>query len=113
MQFPVRSNGLVSGDSYTIETGDTLSRIARKHGIKLSALLQANGLSLSSVIRPGQTLTIPTEGEFVATPESTVTSPVVPAGATTHSVQKGENLSTNCLYLWSDCYPNYAMEWIV
>ncbi len=90
---PVRSTGLVSGDSYTIETGDTLSRIARKHGIKLSALLQANGLSLSSVIRPGQTLTIPTEGEFVATPESTVTSPVVPAGATTHSVQKGENLS--------------------
>jgi len=90
---PVPSAALESGDSYIIETGDTLSRIARKHGVKLSSLLQTNGLSLSSVIRPGQTLIIPSRGDFVASSESAVASPVVPNGATMHSVQKGENLS--------------------
>ena len=90
---PVPSTHQTTGDSYIIQTGDTLSRIARKHGIKLSVLLQSNGLSLSSVIRPGQVLAIPSQGEFVATPRQNVSSPVVPSGATTHSVQKGENLS--------------------
>ena len=44
---------------YTIRKGDTLGRIAQAHGVKLSSLLRANGLSSRSRIYPGQVLVIP------------------------------------------------------
>jgi LysM domain len=43
---------------YTVKKGDSLSRIASKHGIGLSSLRRANGIS-GELIRPGQVLTIP------------------------------------------------------
>ena len=45
--------------SYTVKAGDTLSAIASKHGLKLSELLSANQLNLSSIIYPGNKLVIP------------------------------------------------------
>lgn len=49
-----------SGDGvYRVERGDTLSTIASNHGVSVNALASENGLSLRSVIRPGQRLTIP------------------------------------------------------
>ena len=51
----------LSVNSYKVEKGDTLSRIARKHNIRLSELLKANNMSMSSIIRPGQILSIPVE----------------------------------------------------
>jgi LysM repeat protein len=45
--------------SYTIKAGDTLSAIAAKHGIKLSDILSANQLSMTSIIYPGKKLVIP------------------------------------------------------
>ncbi len=48
-----------SGGVYRVERGDTLSTIAASHGVGVSALASANGLSLRSVIRVGQRLTIP------------------------------------------------------
>ena len=44
---------------YTIRRGDTLGRIAERHGISLRSLLQANGLSSRSVIHPGDQVLIP------------------------------------------------------
>lgn len=41
---------------YVVRSGDTLSVIARRHGLSLSRLLGLNGLSLQSIIRPGQVL---------------------------------------------------------
>ncbi|WP_449288948.1 LysM peptidoglycan-binding domain-containing protein [Microbacterium koreense] len=46
--------------SHTVTAGDTVSAIAQRHGITTDAVLAANGLSRSSIIYPGQTLTIPT-----------------------------------------------------
>ncbi len=46
-------------NSYTIKTGDTVSRIAATFGVTVQAILQANGLGWSSIIYPGRTLTIP------------------------------------------------------
>ena len=43
---------------YSVKKGDTLSRIASRHGVSLSALRRANGIS-GDLIRPGQALTIP------------------------------------------------------
>ena len=42
-----------------IKDGDYLDGIARHHGVRLSALLAANGLTASSLILPGDRLVIP------------------------------------------------------
>ncbi len=43
----------------TVKRGDTLSSIARQHGVSIKALLEINGLNAKSVIRVGQKLKIP------------------------------------------------------
>jgi LysM repeat protein len=43
----------------TVRRGDTLWDIARHHGVSLSALLEANGFSKRSTIRPGDTIKVP------------------------------------------------------
>lgn len=48
--------------SYTVVAGDTVSAIAAAHGLSAQALLDANGLSWSSIIYPGQALSIPGAG---------------------------------------------------
>jgi LysM repeat protein len=55
---PASSSGS-GGKSYTVARGDTLGKIADRHGVGLSALLRANGLSTRSTIYPGQKLVIP------------------------------------------------------
>ncbi|WP_190988945.1 lytic transglycosylase domain-containing protein [Pseudarthrobacter sulfonivorans] len=68
------------GGSYTIKAGDTLSAIASKHGVKLSDVLAANQLSMTTVIYPGNKLVIPGGSIQPAssTPAATVT-PLVPS----------------------------------
>lgn len=57
--------------SYLIKSGDTISSIAKKFGVSIQAILNANGLGLSSIIFAGRTLTIP--GVAVVQDGSTVT----------------------------------------
>ncbi len=45
--------------SHTVTSGETLSSIAAKHGVTVSAIVSANGIKNPSLIRIGQTLTIP------------------------------------------------------
>jgi LysM repeat protein len=68
------------GGSYTIKAGDTLSAIASRHGVKLSDILAANQLSMTTVIYPGNKLVIPGASIQPAssTPAATVT-PLVPS----------------------------------
>lgn len=47
-----------SSSTYTVASGDTLGRIAAQNSVSVSALMDENGLS-SSVIYPGDQLTIP------------------------------------------------------
>ena len=47
------------GINYTVQTGDTLSGIAKKHGAKLSDIRNANKITDDSKVRVGQTLFIP------------------------------------------------------
>lgn len=86
--------------SYTIVAGDSLSRIASKHGITLAALLTANDLQISSLILPGQRLTIPGGGSSATTTsgssnQSGVTNSggSTAAGTATYKVQSGDSLS--------------------
>lgn len=66
--------------SYTIKAGDTLSAIASKHGVKLSDILSANRLSMSTMIYPGNKLVIPGASVQPASsqPAASVT-PLVPS----------------------------------
>lgn len=49
--------------SYTVVTGDTISSIAKRHGISPAALMQANGLTKATAdkLSIGQALNIPTK----------------------------------------------------
>ncbi|TMG80079.1 MAG: LysM peptidoglycan-binding domain-containing protein [Betaproteobacteria bacterium] len=47
------------GTRHRVVPGETVSGIARQHGIGLTALLEANDLTMRSVIRPGDVLLIP------------------------------------------------------
>jgi membrane-bound lytic murein transglycosylase D len=51
---------------HRVGSGDTLSEIAERYGISLSALIRANGLDNRNFIRVGQQLTLPVAGSEVA-----------------------------------------------
>lgn len=58
--------------TYTIRSGDTVSSIAARFGLTVDAVLRANGLTRSSIIYAGRTLTIP-GGSVTSQTGSTVT----------------------------------------
>ncbi|TQJ61610.1 LysM repeat protein [Arthrobacter sp. SLBN-83] len=68
--------------SYTIKAGDTLSAIASRNGVKLSDLLSANKLSMTTIIYPGSKLVIPgASGQPAAQPAAPqpAAAPLVPS----------------------------------
>lgn len=85
--------------TYTVRSGDSLSGIAGRMGVKLSALLSANSMTISSVIHPGAQMIVPAGGVLpsAGTPAVTpVASPVVTAtsGSTVqYVVRSGDYLS--------------------
>jgi LysM repeat protein len=50
-----------AASSYRVRPGDTASGIARKFGVSLTALLNANGMTVTTIIRPGDRLRIPSK----------------------------------------------------
>jgi len=61
--------GEVWGGTYVVRKGDTLTEIAEKHDLSLSALVSANGMSSKDIIRTGQKLTLPEARVPVALPK--------------------------------------------
>lgn len=86
------ASSTASTNSYTVEPGDTLSGIAANQDVALSTLLRANGLSVSSIIYPGQTMKL--SGD---TSSSTSSKTSNPAASNTSSgmykVKSGDTLS--------------------
>lgn len=76
--------------SYTVKAGDTLSHIAVRHDLSLSALLKANGLSASTIIHPGQKITLPGSAPSSSTSAQTASSGTT---AQTYTVKAGDTLS--------------------
>lgn len=56
---PELANANGTSNSYTIQSGDNLYRIALNHGVDLYDLAAYNGITVGSIIYPGQTLAIP------------------------------------------------------
>ena len=71
---PASGGSAVAGVSYTVVPGDTLGAIAASHGASLDALLAENGLTLASIIYPGDQILIPGPGAAAAP-----AAPVAPA----------------------------------
>jgi LysM repeat protein len=65
---------------YTIVSGDTITRIAARHGLSAGTLLAANNLRWTSIIYPGQTIVLP--GRPVPTSFVVPGAPTTPAVAT-------------------------------
>lgn len=64
-----QATGSVNGPYYTVAWGDDLFAIGQRFGVAAAALLQANGLT-GTTLDVGQTLTIPGMGALPSTPPS-------------------------------------------
>lgn len=80
-----------TGGHYVIVRGDTLSSIARAHGVTTTALLQANGLGLSSIIYPGQKLTVPSAS---AAAVSSTPAPAAGPAVGSYVIQRGDTIAS-------------------
>jgi LysM repeat protein len=56
---PAPAPAVPAATKYTVAKGDTISGIAARFGVPTKAVLSANGLGASSLIFPGQQVTIP------------------------------------------------------
>ena len=83
---------------YTVQSGDTLYTIAREHHASVAALLRANHLTRSSVIRVGQKLKIPHEIPKATAHKSQAATPRVSSSAhpktVSYVVQNGDTFFT-------------------
>ena len=92
------SSGGGGQTTYVVRRGDGLAGIAWRHGVTLGALVAANGLSVSSVIHPGRSLTIPTATRSLPTAttvtSATTTTTVRPTAAPSASGRSINRLTT-------------------
>lgn len=56
---PASTGGESYGDTYTVQSGDTLSGIASENGVSVDELAAVNDIADVSLIMPGQELSIP------------------------------------------------------
>ena len=108
-----------SAGSYTVVSGDGLYAIARKTGTSIQDLLNLNGLTLNSVIHPGQVLQLSngyesssteetvTTTEGTATSEETITSGnaqmyYVHQGDTLYRIARNNGISLSTLLEWNN-----------
>ncbi|SNT69580.1 LysM peptidoglycan-binding domain-containing protein [Psychrobacter sp. LV10R520-6] len=74
--------------NYKVQSGDTLTGVAKRYNIGLSDLASANGLSSTSNLILGRTITIPASGNSVSIPTSKSSSSGSSNTATTSSSGK-------------------------
>jgi len=88
---------------YTIVKGDTISGIAQRYGLTTAGLLAANNLSRTSIIYPGQTITLsgssiaitPVSNVTPANPPSTPpTSAPAPVINNTYTIARGDTVTS-------------------
>jgi N-acetylmuramoyl-L-alanine amidase len=92
-----------SAGRYTIVKGDTISGIAQRYGLTTAGLLAANNLSRTSIIYPGQTITLsgsslaltPVSSVTPANPASTPpTSAPAPVINNTYTIARGDTVTS-------------------
>ena len=81
----VASTPVTSSSDYVVQAGDALASIARRHGVSLGELVRANGMSMTSLILPGQRLQVPPATRPIPTSQATPTTTTSESGAATPS----------------------------
>ena len=87
-----------SGPVYVVQAGDNLTKIARQAGCTVAELLRENDLKIDAVIRPGQSLRLPSRQAPPPAPDApaaeapTSQRPAAPAATAAHTVQAGETI---------------------
>ena len=76
--------------THTVESGETVSSIAKKYGTTSGAVLRANGLKTNTIISVGQELVIPLPPANTSTPTITPTPSPTPFE---YTIKSGETLS--------------------
>ena len=88
--------------TYTVRRGDTLSTIARRHGVRMSELVALNGLRSKHRIRIGQKIKLPTDGSSpspstrtasYSPSKKTASTPAALPESGFYTVRRGDNLS--------------------
>ena len=94
IEAPIYESPSAEVDSklYSVVSGDTLSRIAARHGTTVSAIKGANQLT-SDRIYVGQDLLIPVSSSFHASLPAASKPSANTSNGTTYKVQKGDSLS--------------------
>ncbi len=89
------SAAVMAQQTHLVQRGETLFRIATQYGVTVAEIAQANGMSEPYIIHFGNQLTIPVPGGAPAPAPGPdpAPAPAQPAGAATHTVQRGENLA--------------------
>jgi murein DD-endopeptidase MepM/ murein hydrolase activator NlpD len=99
------------GTPIVVEPGETLDMIAHRHGVPVSAIMQANNITSPAMVRPGQHLVIPryrqtpgaplqAEPRYTSSVAAPVAAPVGPprsalaAPSGVHIVAPGETLNS-------------------
>lgn len=73
---PVEKSSTPANKSYVVKAGDSVEKIARNNGCSVASLTKINGLTTSTIIRPGQRLKLP--GTIVKKPDTTKTLATYP-----------------------------------
>jgi murein DD-endopeptidase MepM/ murein hydrolase activator NlpD len=102
------------GVEYKVVKGDTLFSIAKTYGVSLDALRAVNKLSVKTLIKPGDTLKIPSGGKAIASStgdkalQPPTAAPAMPDAVKTSAKAVGKGLSWPCpgeiLYLDGKAY---------
>jgi LysM repeat protein len=74
----------IGGQAYIVQLGDTLTAVAYRYGVSVSAIARANNLVNPNRIYAGQRLVIPS---------GSVSPPAAPTPGTTYTVQRGDTLA--------------------
>ena len=69
----------LTGATYTVIKGDTISKIARQHGVSTSSIFTANRLKPTSIIRIGQKLNISGASQNLVVKKASVSKPIAEA----------------------------------
>ncbi len=84
----------------TVRPGDSLTKLAKRHGTTPEVLIKLNKIKNPSLIRPGQKLLLPAKAEAPAsrTPSATVgSSHIVKNGETFYSIARQHGISVETL----------------
>lgn len=83
--------------TYTVKSGDSFARIARRVGTTPDKLAKSNGLKTTSIIRPGQKLKVPGAANSMAASKAPAAAPAPAVAASrggSYTIRQGDTFSS-------------------